>query len=302
MHPQAGASSDREPAPFARVGLVGLGLIGGSIALAARRRWPSVLVVGVDRREVLERAMRRHAIDVGADDLGMLKEVDVVVLATPVERIVTLLGELDAWVAGEATVTDTGSTKRGIVAASHRLPPRFRFVGGHPLAGAAHGGIDHARPDLFEGRPWVLVPPADNPIDAIERVERFVRGLGATPVRLDAETHDRLLAAVSHLPQVVASALMQVVGDTVGADGLGLAGPGLEDTTRLASSPVDLWVEICRSNADYLGEALDRTIAVLRDLRRDLAQAQPGAALRRVLASANAWKAELDRATRRERS
>jgi len=285
----AGAS---EPPPFARVGLVGLGLIGGSIALATRRRWPSALVVGVDRKDVLEHAMRRHAIDVGADDLGMLRAVDLVVLATPIDQIIAVLAELDRWVDGEAIVTDTGSSKRRIVEVGRRLPPRLPFVGGHPIAGGAQGGIAHARAELFEGRPWLLVPPDGAPAPPIDRLEAFVRGLGARPLRIDAEVHDRVLAAVSHLPQLVASALMHVVGEQVGEEGLRLSGPGLEDTTRLASSPPEIWREVCRSNADYLGEALDRMIATLAEIRRDLAG---GETVDRVLASARAWKAHLAR-------
>ncbi len=299
MPSAAAAPATAEPPPFARVGLVGVGLIGGSIGLAVRRRWPAVLRVGVDRNEVLERAVARHAIDVGADDLGMLKEVDLVVLAAPVAQILAVLQELPAWVAGETVVTDTGSTKRAIVAAARGLPPRLRFVGGHPLAGAARSGVDAARADLFDGRSWLLVPVPETPADAAARLERFVRGLGAEPVSIDAERHDQCLAAVSHLPQLAASALMHVVGEAVGDAGLALSGPGLEDTTRLASSPPAVWLDICRTNADHLGAALDALIAVLVELRGDL---ERGERIEQVLASANAWKRRLqggaDRADR----
>lgn len=293
VQPHAGPRVDAGPPPFERVGLVGVGLIGGSIALATRRRWPSALVVGVDRKEVLERAMRLHAIDVGADDLGMLKEVDLVVLATPIPQITAVLAELGTWVAGTAVVTDTGSTKRRIVEAGRHLPSRLPFIGGHPLAGGARGGIEHARAELFQGRLWLVTPPPDVARDAAERLEAFIRGLGASPVRVEADFHDRLLAAVSHLPQIVVSALMHTVGEWAGEQGLGLSGPGLDDTTRLASSPPELWLEVCRSNADYLGEALDALIAALVEMRRDLGGS--GDAIARVLASANTWRARLDR-------
>ncbi len=294
----AGPRADAGPPPFERVGLVGVGLIGGSIALATRRRWPSALVVGVDRKDVLERAMRLHAIDVGADDLGMLKAVDLVILAAPIAQIVAVLPALGTWVAGTAVVTDTGSTKRAVLDAARALPARLPFVGGHPLAGAAHGGIEHARADLFEGRPWVVVPPLEVSSETLERVEAFVRGLGADPVRTDAAVHDRVLALVSHLPQLVVGALMHVVGEHGGDDGLRLAGPGLRDTTRLASSPPEIWLDVCRSNADYLGEALDALTATLADLRGDLAR---GEVVARILRSANTWKARLERTTGAER-
>src|SRR3982751_2708332 len=126
---------NRRPAQtpvFEKIGIVGLGLIGGSIALAAREIWPASLVIGVDGKDVLETAMRLHAIDVAADDLFVLAEADVVILAAPVRQNIALLAQLDEYVARPAVVTDTGSTKRSIVDAARQLPPRFTFVGGHP--------------------------------------------------------------------------------------------------------------------------------------------------------------------------
>src|SRR4051812_37737745 len=139
------------PPVFDKIGIVGLGLIGGSIALASRQIWPTSLVIGVDDKDVLETAMRLHAIDVAADDLIVLAEADIVILAAPVRQNIGLLDRLDEYVAQPAIVTDTGSTKRAIVDAARVLPPRFTFVGGHPLGGAARGGLEHARPDLFKG-------------------------------------------------------------------------------------------------------------------------------------------------------
>src|SRR5262245_27438844 len=128
-----------QPPVFEKIGIVGLGLIGGSIALAARELWPSSLVIAVDNKDVLETAMRLHAIDVAADDLIVLAEADLVVLAAPARQNIALLEDLDENVRLPAVVTDTSSTKREIVAAARALPPRFTFVGGHPLGGAAKG-------------------------------------------------------------------------------------------------------------------------------------------------------------------
>ncbi|HTG90884.1 MAG TPA: prephenate dehydrogenase/arogenate dehydrogenase family protein, partial [Vicinamibacterales bacterium] len=144
-----------QPPIFQRIGIVGLGLIGGSIALAARQTWPAGLVIGVDRKDVLERAMILHAIDVAADDPIVLAEADLVILAAPIQQNLELLRELEDNVSGAAVVTDTGSTKRQMVEAAKSLPDRLTFFGGHPLGGAARGGIEHARPDLFAGRPWL---------------------------------------------------------------------------------------------------------------------------------------------------
>jgi prephenate dehydrogenase len=280
------------PAVFDKIGIVGVGLIGGSIALAARQLWPKALVIGVDNRDVLETAMRMHAIDVAADDLIVLAEADVVILAAPVKVNIGLLAELDENVRQPAIVTDTGSTKRDIVAAAGSLPPRFTFVGGHPLAGAAQGGLEHARPDLFAGRPWLLTSDAatDAGAGALAKLTEFVQALGALPRVIGVHAHDRLLAFLSHLPQLTASALMQVVGDAVGQDGLALAGRGLADTTRLASSPPDIWRDIAATNADEIGSALDALIALLQELRRDLPD---GDRLADVFNDASRWRASL---------
>ncbi len=278
---------ESEPPIFARIGIVGLGLIGGSIALAARERWPAALVIGVDNKDVLETAMRLHAIDVAADDLIVLAEADVVFLAAPAQQNIELLADLDDNVRQPAIVTDTSGTKRAIVDAARGLPPRFTFVGGHPLGGAAKAGLEHARPDLFKGRPWLFTPAGDSTGAAVDKLSAFARALGAEPHLLDASAHDRVLAYLSHLPQLTASALMHVVGDAVGERGLALAGRGLVDTTRLASSPADIWRDIAATNADEIGPALDTLIALLEELRRDLPH---GDRLTDVFASAARWR------------
>ncbi len=266
-----------------------MGLIGGSIALAARQIWPASLVIGVDNKDVLETAMRLHAIDVAADDPVVLAEVDLVILAAPVRQNIELLGELDEHVRQPAVVTDTGSTKRSVIDAARALPSKFTFIGGHPLGGGAKGGLENARPDLFKGRPWLLTP-TDKSGDGFEKLSAFVKALGAVPRALDAATHDRVLAYLSHLPQLTASALMQVVGDAVGHDGLALAGRGLADTTRLASSPPEIWRDIAATNADEIGPALDVLIALLQDLRRDLPK---GDRLAEVFSGAELWRRAL---------
>jgi len=288
---QPGRRPAGQPPVFDKIGIVGLGLIGGSIALAARQIWPSALVIGVDCKDVLETAMRLHAIDVAADDLIVLADADVVILAAPVLQNIALLGELEENVRTAAVVTDTGSTKRAIVEAARALPPRFTFVGGHPLGGAAKGGLEHARPDLFTNRPWLMTPTGDGTGEAVEKLSAFVRALGADPRILSVGAHDRLLGYLSHLPQLTASALMTVIGDAVGADGLAFAGRGLLDTTRLASSPSDIWKDIAATNADEIRGALDALIAMLQDLRSDV---EHGDRLGEVFESANRWREGLN--------
>ena len=292
IQPGRAAPASGAPLVFEKIGIIGLGLIGGSIALAARQLWPKALVIGVDHKDVLETAMRLHAIDVAADDLIVLAEADIVILAAPVKTNIALLAELDENLRQPAIVTDTGSTKRDIVSAAGALPARFSFIGGHPLAGAAQGGLAHARPELFSGRPWLLAPTGGRDAGgaALAKLTEFVTALGAVPRIMDAQAHDRLLAFLSHLPQLTASALMQVVGDSVGQEGLALAGRGLGDTTRLASSPPDIWKDIAATNADEIAPALDALIALLQDLRKDLAD---GDRLADVFTDAARWRATL---------
>ena len=276
-----------EPPVFDKIAILGLGLIGGSLALAARRTWPRALVIGVDDKAVLEQAMVLHAIDVAADDPVVIAEADVVVLAAPVRANLALLEELADHVTGSAVVTDVSSTKREIVAAARQLPERLSFIGGHPFAGAPRGGIAHARPDLFAGRPWLFTPADDRHGEALDRLQQFVTAIGAVPRVLSAPAHARLLAFLSHLPQLTASALMHVVGTEAGDDGLALTGRGLADTTRLASSPASIWRDICATNQDEVAAALDALIVELQGIRDDL---NAGEALGRVFESAEEWR------------
>ncbi len=286
---QPGAEANASPV-FDKIAILGLGLIGGSVALAARKIWPRGLVIGVDEKSVLEQAMVRHAIDVAAEDPVVIAEADLIILAAPVRDNIALLDDLGQHVTGSAVVTDVGGTKREIVNASRRLPERLVFVGGHPLGGAPRGGIRHARPDLFEGRPWLFTPTEGSQPAALPRLRQFVAALGAVPYVLSPGAHDRLIAFLSHLPQLTASALMHVVGAEVGEDGLALSGRGLSDTTRLASSPAAIWRDICATNADEVSAALGALIAQLQVLRGDL---ESGDGLVRIFRSAAAWRGVL---------
>jgi prephenate dehydrogenase len=188
-------------------------------------------------------------------------------------------------------ISDVGGTKRDIVEAARALSPGGpAFVGGHPIGGAEHGGFGFARPDLFRGKPWIFTPDANADVGVLDRLSRFARGLGAKPTTMDPVEHDRLMAFVSHLPQLTASALMQVIGGAVAADGLRVAGRGLTDTTRLASSPVSSWRDVCAANADVLGAALDELIGTLTKLRTDL---KGGQVVEEVFEEAAHWRAEL---------
>jgi prephenate dehydrogenase len=281
--------------PFASLAIVGLGLIGGSIALGIRERWPSVLITGVDRSSVLAHAAGGGVIDRQAATVADLGSVELIILAAPVRQNIALIADLagaavTAGAAPAALVTDVGGTKRDIVKAAQALPGDVTFIGGHPIGGAERGGFGFARPDLFKGRPWIFTPPAAVAAGPLAQLSRLVEGLGAKPHIMAPDDHDRAMAALSHLPQIVASALMQVVGGSVSADGLRLAGRGLVDTTRLASSPADVWRDICGTNADAIRPALDALIARLTVMRDGLEQ---GDTIEGTFAEASRWRAEL---------
>ena len=279
---------------FPRIAIVGLGLIGGSIAFAARRAWPSTYVLAMDRQAVLKEALSRRAIDVAASDFAALKGADLIVLAAPVRQNIGLLSQVAAHASPSAVLTDVGGTKRAMVDAAAALPGGVTFVGGHPLGGGARGGFEFATASLFDRRPWIFTPPEgeQRPAvrNAVARLFAFVTGLGAHPTAMSAPDHDRLMALISHLPQLTATALMEVVGTTVADSGLRLAGQGLVDTTRLASSPAGVWRDICATNADEIGRALDVLIERLSDLRSDLLRTE---VMDAVFEQAAHWRAEL---------
>jgi prephenate dehydrogenase len=275
--------------PFERVAISGLGLIGGSIALAIKRRWPAVHVTAVDRADVIETALGLGAVDAGGDRLDHARGADLVILAAPILQNVAALNALPQHLPDPALVTDVGSTKRTMADAAASLPGHLRFIGGHPLAGLAVSGVEAARPDLFDRRPWFITGAGEARETDVAALSQFVAGLGAIPCHIDAAKHDRVLAYVSHLPQLTVSALMHVVGRHAGAEGLAWAGRGLRDTTRLATSPASTWQDIVRTNPDHIAAAIDDLIATLQELRSGDPQA-----FDRIFDSAVRWKSVLD--------
>jgi prephenate dehydrogenase len=254
------ASPPQTEPPFRRIGVVGLGLIGGSVALACRATWTDIHLTGVDRPEIIAAAQADGLINDSCATAAELADHDLVVLATPVLAILEALPALAA--AGtRAVVTDVGSTKRRIVAAAHEAGLRS-FVGGHPMAGAEHSGLAHARADLFSARRWLLTPVDGDEANA-ERLTRFVSALGAVPYRMSADAHDRAVARVSHLPQVLSVALMNAAAIGDGRAHWMAAGPAFTEMTRLAASAADTWAGILATNADYIADALEELKANL---------------------------------------
>lgn len=232
------------------LGVVGAGLVGGSVALAARERLGAT-VLGVDPDPAADAVVDER---VGPEDLD---RADLVVVAAPLgvlgDAIETALAH-----AGDVPVTDVGSAKAPLVARC--ADPRY--VGGHPLAGGERSGPGHARADLFEGATWYLTPTAGTEGLHLERVHRFVSGLGARPAVVDAAEHDRHMAAVSHLPHVVANVLVETAREAPAA------GPSLRDAARVAGANPALWADIYLANRDALLAAIDEARAGLDEARR----------------------------------
>ncbi len=252
-----------------RIAVLGVGLIGGSVALAARERL-GASVAGYDvSAEALAAALDRGAVDEACDSVAAaVKAADAVFVAAPVGRLPEVVGEALAATGPGCVVTDVGSTKRAVVAA-HGDP---RFVGGHPLAGAESAGVGHARADLFDGATWYLTPVADTSGMLYERLHRLLHGLGARPIAIDAETHDRILATVSHLPHVLANVLVSQAAGTLAAGDVRLpaTGPSFRDATRVAGASSAIWTDIYLSNRAALTAEIDRTVDRLRAVRESL--------------------------------
>jgi len=265
-------------APFRRIAILGTGLIGGSFALALRKYVPDAVVVGWDKEHVLRHALERGAIHDGFGELSLaVAGADLIYVALPVGHTIELLPEVARLASPSALVTDASSTKRSVCAAAVECFPAngAHFLGGHPMAGKEISGIAAADAELVRGSKYALIGKPGEAGTRDPRVIEFVallEKIGAEPVWLDAETHDRAAAIVSHLPQLLAVALAGVVRDQTDKTGLPvtLAGRGLRDALRLAGSPYSVWRDIILTNSDNLDRALGQLIQSLEQLRGDL--------------------------------
>jgi len=254
------------------VAIVGVGLIGGSFGLALRQAGFAGTILGVSSPESLRAALERGAITDAAVSLAEAAgRADLIYLSQPIGRILDTLRHIDALVRPGALVTDAGSTKSAIVAAARQHVVRGAFLGGHPIAGKERRGVTEADGDLFRGRAYALTPdePGTIATPAAADFVEWVRRIGATPVILRAEEHDRIVAYTSHLPQLVSTALAATVAEQAGHR-LAVAGPGLADTTRLALSPFEVWRDILATNSLPIEQALTAYIDKLEHLRDNL--------------------------------
>jgi prephenate dehydrogenase len=274
-----------------RIAIIGLGLIGGSLGLALKRAAVAGLEIAGHDAEwgVNGRARKLGAIDTEARHPAEAVEgAALVVIATPILQVKPVLEQIAPELSEGAVVTDTASTKRDVLRwAEELLPEHVHFVGGHPVAGKETSGVDAAEASLFEQRAWAIVPSVRASEQAIRAVESMVTLAGAQPMFLDAAEHDSYLAAVSHLPLVVATALFALASRSNAWPELAaLAGPGFRDTTRLASTSPDLSHDICLTNRENLLHWLDRFGEELRRLRALVADGATDEELVRAFAQA----------------
>ena len=268
--------------------IVGVGLVGGSWGLALKKHGFPGSRVGCDRPEVLKCAVAVGAIDEAAEEVAAaVRDADLVILATPVGAILDVLPQLKANVKPSALVTDVGSTKRLICRRGAEVfDGRTLFLGGHPLAGKESSGLESADAALFENARYVLTPLTPDHL-ADERVKAFtdlLKSLGAQPFVTDPASHDRAMAFLSHLPQLVSTGLASLIAEQGAEDFLPaeLAASGFRDVTRLAESPYTVWRDICLTNIENIQSALEALIEKLesmklhlsdRDLEREFKQA-----------------------------
>jgi prephenate dehydrogenase len=246
-----------------KLAVLGVGLIGGSIGLAARERVAGAEVVGFDPSpDALRAATERGAIDRGVASVGdAVADADAVFACAPVGVLPALVSEALAAAGDDTVVTDVGSTKRQLAAAVDDE----RFIGGHPIAGSESAGVGSARGDLFDGAAWYLTPSERSGGLFYERLHGLVVAFGAQPVAIDAETHDRVLAAVSHLPHVMANVLVSQAARRLSQDDerLPRVGPSFRDMTRVAGANPAIWTDIYLSNSAAIADEIDAATHVL---------------------------------------
>jgi prephenate dehydrogenase len=237
--------------------ILGVGLLGGSIGLAVRSRIKECRITGYGHRaSTLAAARDLGAIDEGYEQPGpAVRGADWVILCTPVSMLGPLLAQIAPELAEGTIVTDVGSTKRSIVAAAEALlPPGIHFVGSHPMAGSEKRGVEFARADLFDGAVCITTPTPQTNAPALEAVESFWKTLGMRTTRLSPDMHDQLLADVSHLPHVLAAALVAMQDERA----FQLCGKGFADMTRIASGDAGLWRDILLDNRDNVRASIRR--------------------------------------------
>jgi len=250
------------------VAIFGVGLIGGSFALAIRKAGFSGRIIGVSSPDTIRAALALGIVDEGQPAQVAAAQADLLYLAQPILKIIDSLAELEAWAKPGALITDAGSTKQAIVDRASQVISRAQFLGGHPMAGRERRGVEAAEADLFQGRPYVLTPrtPAEMETPAAREFLAWIPRIGSFPVVMNPEDHDRTVAFTSHLPQLASTALAAMLSGRPEPN-TGVYGPALVDSTRLALSSFDIWGDIFSTNRRQILVALESYISKLQDFR-----------------------------------
>ncbi len=287
---------------FERMGIIGVGLLGGSLALAAREHNLVNSITGFGRnQDTLKRAQKKGVIDDWSSDLcEAVKDCDLVVLCSPVGTFLPRLEEMKPALKPGCIVTDVGSVKGDLVRQMEALMPADTiFVGAHPIAGSEQSGLDAAFKELFDGARCIITPTAKTPADAQDRIVKLWDALGMEVICMDPDEHDRVLGAVSHLPHVVAFALINAVADVTTKnhdDVLSFSGGGLRDITRIASSDPVMWRDISMLNRDQVLTLIDEFQSKLDEMK-SMIQKQEAVPLEEAFAAANKNRTKLPKVT-----
>ncbi len=247
---------------FHKITIIGVGLIGGSLGLALKEKNPNFKITGIDKLEIIEKAITRGAIDEGTVNLEEgVKKADIIVIATPVKTILNILTQINPFLKKGCIVTDTGSTKKKIVEIADRvLPEDIFFVGGHPMAGSEKYGIELAEPRLFHDKTYIITPAYKSNLETLEKISLLIKMIGAKKLILDPLEHDRIVSAVSHLPQIIAVSLVNAIDELVlqekNNNYFKAVGEGFKDMTRIASSSYQIWEDICETNQENIVEMI----------------------------------------------
>jgi len=243
---------------FNKISIIGVGLIGGSLGLALKEKNPNFKITGIDKQEIIKKAIARGAIDEGTVNLEEgIKEADIVIIATPVKTILDLLPKINPFLKRGCLVTDTGSTKGQVVErANEVLSKDVFFIGGHPMAGSEKYGIEEADSHLFQDKTYILTPTKKSNLIATEKIFSLIKMIDANRLILDPLEHDRIVSAVSHLPQIIAVSLINAIGELAirgnNNNYFKAIGGGFRDMTRIALSPCKIWEDICDTNQENI--------------------------------------------------
>jgi prephenate dehydrogenase len=276
-----------------KIGIVGLGLIGGSLAMAVKKKCPHIEITAYNRsKEPLEKALSDGVIDRGVSKIGEeFDHQDIIFLCTPVQTNISFLKLLKPYLGADTVLSDVGSTKENIHEAVREILPGVRFIGGHPMAGKEKSSYFNPSAELLEGSYYFITPSDTAEVSDVEAFEGLVRDMGCIPITVEPEKHDFIVGAISHVPHIAAYTLVELVRDEDSPEEYmrETAAGGFKDITRVASSDPTMWEEICLANRENLTLLMDRYIEKLKDVRELIAGGR-GEELHRIFREAKEYR------------